>query len=644
KLHSSPKIIEKIIEDISANNMWSPELARTFFELLIPNDFKEQLKRQCNINWILDKNTAAYPWELLQDKVADAKPLCVNAGMIRQLSTQDDRIKINAVSKDNALVIGDPFLDGYVTQLPGAYKEAEMVSAMLTANDFTTTLSLRGSPPDIIKKLFSEDYKIIHLAGHGIFNPDTPETSGMVIGKGVYLTTAEIAQMSMTPELVIVNCCFLGKTEGAAEELYRSRYKLAANIGTQLIENGVKAVVVAGWAVDDAAAMDFTRIFYANMFDNYAFGDAVQKARKTIYEKYHTANNTWGAYQCYGDPFYRFDNKQRKAKKFAPSYVIAEEAEIELHNLSNEMYMGNYDENDLLSRLAAISDAVDNAGLRTSKITEKEAFIYADMYQYDKAISRFRAVMAMEMAGFSVRTLEKYCNIRAKKCVSDFLKNGDRKKLSKEMDGAIKDLHMLLEISPTSERYSLLGSSYKRKAIIAANLPQKTKAFTSSAYYYMKADTSPHNNNKAYSLCNWLEMESMLVLLGDRKWGDKVSYEKDVYKLGSSLEFRNELKILKTSYNAPVDDMDYWNLVAMANIDLCLLIIDPSSAANKPAWEEVLTTYRKVWIRAGSKGNKLAEIEHLELLIDGLSQSNKREVNKLRKMVEGLRDELMKMT
>ncbi|MDQ6845769.1 MAG: hypothetical protein M3Z92_15735, partial [Bacteroidota bacterium] len=41
KLHSSPKIIEKIIEDISANNMWSPELARTFFELLIPNDFKE---------------------------------------------------------------------------------------------------------------------------------------------------------------------------------------------------------------------------------------------------------------------------------------------------------------------------------------------------------------------------------------------------------------------------------------------------------------------------------------------------------------------------------------------------------------------------------------------------------------------------
>jgi hypothetical protein len=67
--------------------------------------------------------------------------------------------------------------------------------------------------------------------------------------------------MSSVPELVFVNCCYLGKTDGAAEALYRNRFKLAANIGTQLIENGVKAVIAAGWAVDDAAAMEFTKVF-----------------------------------------------------------------------------------------------------------------------------------------------------------------------------------------------------------------------------------------------------------------------------------------------------------------------------------------------------------------------------------------------
>ena len=643
RLRSNPKIIEKIIDDISAKNMWSEDLAKTVFELLIPNDFKEQLSRQCNINWILDKNTASYPWELLQDKSANAKPLCVDAGMIRQLATQDDRIRINVVSKNTALVIGDPFLDGYVVQLPGAYAEAEMVSASLKSNDFIPTLILRGSAPDIIKSLFSDEYKIIHLAGHGMFNPDDPETSGMVIGKEVYLTTAEISQMSMTPELVFVNCCFLGKTDGVSEDLYRSRYKLAANIGTQLIENGVKAVVVAGWAVDDAAAMEFTKVFYSNMFAGATFGDAVQKARKTIYDNYHTVNNTWGAYQCYGDPFYKFDNRSAISRS-APSYIIAEQAEIALYNLHNEMDLGKYDENDLQTRLIAISQAVDQAELRNSEITSTEAFIYADLYLYDMAISKFELVMSMEKANFSVSALEKYCNVRAKKCVNDFLKNKKPAKFLKEMDGVIKSLKMLLEIHSTTERNNLLGSAYKRKAYIYPDAADKANTLASSAYYYQRANNSSTNNNKAYSLSNWLEIESIMVLLGGHKWDSMVTYEKDSYRLMPFPDAISELEALKASLNKPGGgDMDYWNLVQAVNIELCRLVVDHSSSTDTKPWEDLLSSYRKVWAIAGSKGYKLSEIEHLELLIDGLSQSKKREAAKLRKRIEVLKDELMKM-
>ncbi|MEO6188411.1 MAG: CHAT domain-containing protein, partial [Ginsengibacter sp.] len=644
KLYSSPKIIDKIIEDISSSNMWSPELARTIFELLIPNDFKDQLTRQCNINWIVDKYTASYPWELLQDRIADSIPLCVNAGMIRQLATQDDRVKINPVTKNTALVIGDPFLDGYVTQLPGAYAEAEMVAATLTANSFQPQLILRGSAPAIIKNLFADDYKIIHLAGHGNFSPDAPETSGMVIGKEVFLTTAEIAQMSMTPELVFVNCCFLGKTEGAAEELYQSRYKLAANIGTQLIENGVKAVVVAGWAVDDAAAMDFTRTFYSSMFEGDTFGESVHKARKVIYDKYHTANNTWGAYQCYGDPFYRFDTRHHQNKKYAPVFVIAEEAEIALNNLDHEMGMGHYDENELLSRLQAISDAVDNAALRTAKITEKEAFIYADMYYYDKAIEKFQLVMTAEAANFSVRTLEKYCNVRAKKCVNDFLAGGNPKKLLKEMDAVIKDLTMLLDISQTSERYSLIASAFKRKLILSSSLAAKTKAIGQAAYFYMKAHTSPKNSNPAYSLCNWMEMENILVLLGDRKWNEEITVGKESYKLFSEEHALSELKKTRSVLSKNDDDMDYWNLLSISNIDLCRLIIDLACSTDEKLWDDALLSYRKVWSKAGSKGTRLSEVEHLELLSDGLAQSKKRDVVRLKKKIDNLKNELIKIS
>ena len=224
--------------------------------------------------------------------------------MIRQLITSDSRINIEAVTDKSALVVGDPDLKGFLTQLPGALEEAKTVAALLKDEGFDTRELMRESQDVIVPALVSSNYKIIHLAGHGVFDADPDKPSGMVIGKNNFLTTAEIAQMSTTPELVFVNCCFLGKTDGVAEEFFQSRFKLAANIGTQLINNGVKAVVVAGWAVDDGAALLFAKKFYENMFAGKTFGEAVRLAREQVYNDFGK-KNTWGAYQTYGDPFYK---------------------------------------------------------------------------------------------------------------------------------------------------------------------------------------------------------------------------------------------------------------------------------------------------------------------------------------------------
>jgi hypothetical protein len=99
ELFSSTPLIDLFIEQISTQNSWTPCYAKTLFELMIPNDFKDQLKKKGSISWILEKETASYPWELLQDSSMNAKPLCVNAGMIRQLSTKDYRSNINRCNK-----------------------------------------------------------------------------------------------------------------------------------------------------------------------------------------------------------------------------------------------------------------------------------------------------------------------------------------------------------------------------------------------------------------------------------------------------------------------------------------------------------------------------------------------------------------
>ena len=639
RLYSSTNIVEQLLDEISGNNQWSPALAKTVFELLIPNDYKEQLKKQSNINWILDKYTASYPWELLQDSAANAKPLCVNAGMIRQLTTQDYRLKINAVTLDNALVVGDPDLNGFVNQLPGAFKEGEMVSALLSSNAFTPTTRLNASAAEIIKALFQTDYKIIHLAGHGVFNERSPESSGMVIGDNVYLSTREICQMSTVPELVFVNCCYLGKSDGVAEEYFRSRYKLAANIGTQLIENGVKAVVVAGWAVDDSAALDFTRIFYEWMFEGYSFGDAVKEARKDIFIKYKNTN-TWGAYQCYGDPFYKFKYRVKVKKPKDLKYVITQEAEMELNNFRNELEMGDYLHNDYLERLDSISNAVDKCDIRNATITEKEALIYTDLYEYDCAIAKFEILSGMETS-FSFSAMERYCNIRAKKYVSDFLKSPDklRDDLSK-FDKVLKDLQGMLSLSATAERYSLLGSTYKRKAMLCTEELKKVEAYTDAAFHYMKAHSIKQNS---YALSNWLEMESILVLSGNRNWNEDIKYGDELYHLLSLDDAIEQLNKIAASFNISSDNLNYWDMVAVANIKLCLLIIDPSATEDQKAIDEVMEAYRKLWKKAGSKGKRLAEIEHLELFADALDLSTKSDGNKLKKIIQKFKTELEKM-
>lgn len=642
KIFVNPSLVKEILDDISTNNSWNRELAKTIFELLIPNDFKEQLKRRSNANWILDNDTAGYPWELLQDSVSEARPLCVNAGMIRQLSEKDSAFRINTVATNNALVVGDPFLDGFITQLPGAFAEAEMVSAVFRNEKFDTTISLKEKSSQIIKKMFSKDYKIIHLSGHGLFNAAEPAASGMVIGKNVFLTTAEIAQMSAVPEFVFVNCCFLGKTDAQAEALYSQRYKLAANIGVQLIKNGVRAVVVAGWAVDDTAALEFAKVFYSCMFAGDNFGDAVRKARRSCFDKFE-GNNTWGAYQCYGDPFYQFDvrNSRAAAKE---KYVVAEEAEIDLANLRTAMEIGSETDDKVLARLRAISDEVDECGIRNAAITEREAFIYADLSMNEEAVAKFDGLLVMEQASFYVSTLEIFCNCKAKKAVAAF-KNKQQKPAQAlaGINQVIRELENLLYISPTAERFNLLGSTYKRKSLLSAGIAAKKKTLAAAAWFYRSAFAKACEESRIYPLTNWYIIESLLVLLGDRKWNDEVKYGNETYALPSLKEALALLKAEKEKLSGKKRAvMSYDEQISFVNIRLCELMLGPRSA-KQTDWDELLLQYRKTWARIGSDAKKMSEVEQLDIIADVLGTSTVQQLASFKKMIRFVKEGLEKM-
>jgi tetratricopeptide (TPR) repeat protein len=499
---SNTKVLEILLNQMTHKNMYSPEIAKTMYELLIPLKFKEELKRQNNISWVLDLDTAEFPWEMMQEDI-NSVPLCINSGMVRQLATENSRGAISRVSTKSALVIGDPNLEGFMGQLPGAKREGELVTELLRQEKFETESLIFSNASSILLKLLTKKHKIIHLAGHGLFNYGEDKNTGMVIGNNTFLLPGQLAGMSDVPELVFVNCCYLGQMDSVEEKGSQNRNRFAANIGTQLIDNGVRAVIVAGWAVDDAAAYDFAKLFYQFMFAGLGFGESVKRARKKIYEDYGNRTNTWGAFQCYGDPFYTLtDKKQSKSENNSP--LLQEEIEIELLNLIHKLETSHYDVDKVIKRVMEIDQMIFKSNQTNDVIFEYLAKLYGSLNMYKEAIRVFRTMMKSTTNEFSVRALEKYCNIRVKDCLLNYKSNFlSKKDAIFEISEVLKDLESLNRFGETAERWSLIGSGYKRLLILSdsSKIPE---ILSSTIEAYQKA-SELSGFEDPYPLTNWLQ-------------------------------------------------------------------------------------------------------------------------------------------
>ncbi|MCJ7830474.1 MAG: CHAT domain-containing protein, partial [Desulfobacterales bacterium] len=327
-LSTQRALVDRFIEQSIGTTQDNRTVARTLFDLLLPNELKEQALDQDHLVLLVDAESARYPWELLEDRWSpNGRPFAVEHGLLRQLATHTFRESVQAAVENNALVVGDPL--SAFPELKGAQQEAEAVCRKLrTDGRFDVTRHIRPTVDQVIHALCAKPYRVLHLAGHGVYRyrpesdlvcracggqlppqmqptPTSEPVTGMVIGDGVFLTPGEVHQMRRIPELVFINCCHLGQVEADAGGDF---HHIAANLATEFINNGVRAVIAAGWAVDDAAADTFAISFYDALLSGRMLGDAVQSARRETFER-HARTNTWGAYQCYGDPDYRLITK-----------------------------------------------------------------------------------------------------------------------------------------------------------------------------------------------------------------------------------------------------------------------------------------------------------------------------------------------
>jgi tetratricopeptide (TPR) repeat protein len=605
------------------------DLSATLFELLIPRALKEQAPDRRPLVLIVDETSAMLPWELLHDRWnAGAQPLSVNSGMVRQFVTTEFRPRVQRAPKNTALVIGDPPLEGsnVFQQLPGAAAEATAVSAVLTENGFETT-SLIGDDaqwPIVLSSLYGRPYRILHIAAHGVFEyqpeKDGRKFTGVVLGNGAFLTPTEFAQLRVVPDLVFINCCHLGQGGAYGREVDVSFSRLAANVAFELIQMGVRAVVAAGWAVDDQAAKAFARRLYTEMLAGQEFGRAVLVARQEIFSQFGSVN-TWGAYQCYGDP--GFSMKPTERADDGRTFAAERELRYEVVNLAKKV--GGTDQNTrrkLLQRLERIVSTAQPQWLKSGSTCAAIARAYGELGKLDEAMKYYERVLIAEPASSSVEAIEQLANLLSRGAARQ------KTPALQIMKRSTMLLQSLAALGKTTERLSLLGGTAKRYAQKASGrarmqaLKDMTKAYQDAYAVALKSEGS----NAWYPLSNAIAGAVATSWQPGARKGAAAGVGTDMKKLR---DFANK---------AAASSMNFWELALPADILLLEAAVSGQLTANDR--KAIESAYRDAGVRAGTPREIASATGQIEFLRDVAKSSKRPPIKRLADSLEDLRKAL----
>ena len=99
--------VQSLISSATTDPRPGDQVNRTLFELLVPTALKQELFRFDNLQFIVDENTADFPWEALA--AGDDRELAFRSRLLRQFQEfEGSRQDVRSPVGDNVLVIGNP--------------------------------------------------------------------------------------------------------------------------------------------------------------------------------------------------------------------------------------------------------------------------------------------------------------------------------------------------------------------------------------------------------------------------------------------------------------------------------------------------------------------------------------------------------
>ena len=208
----------------------------------------------------------------------------------------------------NALIVGNPVMpkiwdvqtstEVSLAPLPGAEREAEAIAQFLNTEAITGEAATETAITEQMPNA-----QIIHLATHGLLEYGIPSESGVLNVPGAIalnsstsddglLTSAEILEMDLQAELVVLSACDTGRGRITGDGV--------VGLSRALISAGVPSVVVSLWSVPDAPTAELMTEFYRQLQANPDKAQALRQSMLITMQQHPDPQN-WAAFTLIGE-------------------------------------------------------------------------------------------------------------------------------------------------------------------------------------------------------------------------------------------------------------------------------------------------------------------------------------------------------
>jgi CHAT domain-containing protein len=177
-----------------------------------------------------------------------------------------------------ALIFGNPKLDDPKYDLKFAQDEALAIGKIIPKSK--VLLRSQASKTNLLN--FGSNYSVIHLAVHGVFDPDRPLHSALLLAadrnNDGLLRAGDLYNLSLSADLVTLSACetAMGKVSTGDDVVGFTRGFLYA---------GARSLISSLWQVDDEATRDLMVNFYTNL-SIMSKDEALQQAQLKVKKQY----------------------------------------------------------------------------------------------------------------------------------------------------------------------------------------------------------------------------------------------------------------------------------------------------------------------------------------------------------------------